>query len=220
MRPLHILAGLLGIVSGALALHSAKGSRLHRRSGIVFVYAMLLMSATGALLAALTPQPLSVVAGVLTFYLVLTGVLAVRQPVLERHWIDGAAMLAAEAVALAAAKLGVDAGRAGGREAAQAGTYFVFAAVALLAALGDMRLLLGRRLQGAARLARHLWRLGFALFVAVGSFFLGQPQVFPTPLRASGLLALPVLWVLLAIPYWLARVLFRQRHPHASPGRA
>jgi hypothetical protein len=41
----------------------------------------------------------------------------------------------------------------------------------------------------------------------VGSFFLGQPQVFPDWLRQStGLRALPVLLVLAAMVFWLVRV--------------
>jgi len=49
---LHIIGGLAGLTSGAVALSTRKGGTLHRRSGMVFVYAMLVMSASGALLAA------------------------------------------------------------------------------------------------------------------------------------------------------------------------
>ena len=64
------------------------------------------------------------------------------------------------------------------------------------------------RLEGAQRIARHLWRMCFALFVASGSFFLGQAQVFPKPVRIYPLLAIPALLPLLLMLYWLARVLF------------
>jgi uncharacterized membrane protein len=53
LLPLHIVAGALGILSGTLALYAVKGAGLHRKSGTVFVIAMLMMVATGALLAAL-----------------------------------------------------------------------------------------------------------------------------------------------------------------------
>ena len=36
--------------------------------------------------------------------------------------------------------------------------FFMFAAVALLATVGDLRLMRARRIQGPRRLARHLWR--------------------------------------------------------------
>jgi hypothetical protein len=38
---LHIMGRLVGLASGAIALSAAKGSRLHRKSGMAFVYAML-----------------------------------------------------------------------------------------------------------------------------------------------------------------------------------
>jgi uncharacterized membrane protein len=64
----HILGGLTGLTSGAVALSAPKGGRLHRKSGMFFVYAMLVMSASGALMAALLPERISVMAGLLMFY--------------------------------------------------------------------------------------------------------------------------------------------------------
>ena len=43
----HILAGGLGLVTGYVALYAAKGAPLHRKAGIVFVYAMLTMAMGG-----------------------------------------------------------------------------------------------------------------------------------------------------------------------------
>ena len=59
---------------------------------------------------------------------------------------------------------------------------------------------------GAARLARHLWRMCFALFVASGSLFLGQPQVFPAPLRNSPLLIGMAVAPLGFLIFWIIRV--------------
>lgn len=50
---------------------------------------------------------------------------------------------------------------------------FALGAVALLSALGDARMLLARSIQWVYRIARHLWRMCFALWIAVASFFLG-----------------------------------------------
>ena len=44
---IHILAGGLGLVLGAVALSATKGAMLHRKSGKLFVYAMVTMSVTG-----------------------------------------------------------------------------------------------------------------------------------------------------------------------------
>jgi uncharacterized membrane protein len=217
MRWLHILAGLTGLAAGAVALFALKGARLHRKSGIVFVYAMLFMSASGALMAALKPDvvTVNVIAGVLTFYMVLTALLTVRRRAPGFHWIDAAAMLVAVTVGLAAFGFGfaAAAGVTGQKQGEPAAMYFIFGAVALLAALGDARMMRTRGIQGPRRIARHLWRMCFGLFVAAGSFFLGQPQVFPKELRSSGLLTIPVLVVLFLMFYWLVRVRLTRRRP-------
>jgi uncharacterized membrane protein len=84
-----------------------------------------------------------------------------------------------------------------------------FAVVAMLAAVGDIRMLARGGITGARRIARHLWRMSTALFIAVASFFLGQAQVFPDVLRQSaGLRAIPVLLVIASLIFWLVRVRF------------
>jgi hypothetical protein len=52
--------------------------------------------------------------------------------------------------------------------------------VCLLAALGDIRMLVRGGVLGTKRIARHLWRMCFGLFIAAGSFFLGPSN---RPLR-------------------------------------
>jgi len=46
----HIVAGALALILGAVALLARKGARLHRRSGQLFVYAMLVMGTTASVL--------------------------------------------------------------------------------------------------------------------------------------------------------------------------
>jgi uncharacterized membrane protein len=41
--PIHIAAGGLALVLGAVALSVKKGGNIHRRGGLLFVYAMLVM---------------------------------------------------------------------------------------------------------------------------------------------------------------------------------
>ncbi|MDX1522170.1 MAG: hypothetical protein R3264_11120 [Anaerolineae bacterium] len=212
LLPFHIIAGFIGLGSGAVALFARKGATLHRKSGMIFVYAMLVMAGSGAVMAATLPsQRFSVIAGVLTFYLVSTALLTVRPRAVGFRWVDLGAMLVALGVGIAGITLGLKGmnnatGTIDGQAPSAAG--FIFGAVALLAALGDTRMILSGGIQGAQRIARHLWRMGYALFIATASFFLGQAQLFPEPVRNSGLLAIPVLLVLLLLFYWLARVLF------------
>jgi uncharacterized membrane protein len=212
LLPLHITAGAIAIVAGFVAVFALKGGRLHRRSGTIFVYTMVILALTGAIIAALRGGRVSAAQGVLTFYLVTTALLTVRDRVEEFRWIDVGAMSVALSVGLYEATLGLEAVNSPRRsiDGVPAGMVFLFATVALLAALGDMRMLIGRRLQGAPRIARHLWRMCFALFIASGSFFLGQAKVIPKPLRIFPLLAIPALLPLVLLLYWLARVSLTQ----------
>jgi hypothetical protein len=180
---------------------------------MIFVYAMMVVSITGTVMGLLLSEMAAVLPGALTFYLVLTSFLTVRRPVvLKFPWIDLGAMLIGLTVGVASVRFGLEAldSASGGTEGGLAVTYFMFGVVALLATLGDVRMMLAGGIQGAHRIARHLWRMCFALFLASISLFLGQAQVFPEPLRNSGLLPIPVLLVLFLMFYWLVRVLFTQ----------
>ncbi|HJQ15206.1 MAG TPA: hypothetical protein VJ830_10710 [Anaerolineales bacterium] len=209
---LHIIGGLISLTSGAVALSAPKGGNLHRKSGIIFVYAMLVMSTSGAVMAVLMPERISVIAGLLTFYLVVTALLTVRPRHRRFDWIGAGAMVFAFMVAVLSILFSMQSlNDANGI----APIGFIFGAVALLAAFGDARLLLTRSIPWAQRIARHLWRMCLALWIATASFFLGQSDEFPEALRIMPLLCTPVLLVLLLMFYWLARVLFTQWRPQA-----
>ena len=215
LLPLHIVAGVLALIAGAVAMAALKGGQWHRKSGMVFVIAILVMTASAVLMAAFfNPNRLNVVAGGLTFYLVSTALLTVRRSVANaRGWITGF-MLVALAVGAFAFRVGFEKlASEDGRMAAP--IFFVFGSVAVVSALLDARMLLAGAIQGAHRLARHLWRMGFAMLIATLSFFLGQAKFFPEPIRQSGLLAIPVLLVLVFLLYWLVRVLRQRRSVHA-----
>lgn len=47
LLPIHIVAELIGLVSGAVALSARKGAKLHRKGGMIFVYAMMIVAITG-----------------------------------------------------------------------------------------------------------------------------------------------------------------------------
>ena len=57
--------------------------------------------------------------------------------------------------------------------------FFVFIVIGSFAFIGDARVLARGTLTNAQRCMRHLWRMCTSFFIAAGSFFVGQPQVFP-----------------------------------------
>lgn len=214
MKWIHIIAGLLSLLAGATALYSAKGSGLHRKSGMVFVLAMIVMTSSAVLIAAFfSPNRVNVVAGTLTFYLVCTGLLTVKRTVEQIRIPSTGFMLLAFATSLYAFSLGIE-GMGNTRnivDKVPAQVLFLFGTVGLLGALLDARMLQAGSIQGPHRLARHLWRMSFAMWLATMSFFLGQAKFFPEPIRKSGLLVIPVLVVLAMMLYWLVRVLWKKK---------
>jgi hypothetical protein len=210
LLPVHIIAGLIGLTSGAIALSVRKGAILHRKSGLIFVYAMMIVAITGTVMGALISEMAAVIPGALTFYLVLTSFLTVRRSVVQKSsWIDFGAMLIGLMVGVASVVYSFVA------EGQPTVLYIIFGVIALLATLGDLRII-ARGIQGTHRIARHLWRMCFALLLASISLFIGQSQVFPEPLRNSRLLPIPVLLVWFLMLYWLVRVLFMQWRPQVS----
>jgi len=207
----HIIGGLAGILSGAVALCLRKGSRWHTFVGRVFVVSMLTMSGTAAYRAYVAPngQPVNFYMGLLTFYLVLTAWMAGRRRNGGTGPLEWVALLFAVGVAGGLIRMGLSNSRF-------AGVTFFFAAVASLAAVLDVRNLVRGGVTGTSRLVRHLWRMTAALYIAVGSFFLGQAQLFPYAVRKTGLLFVPTVLVVLSLLFWLIRVLFAKPYKRSA----
>ena len=210
VMPFHVFAGALGMVAGAIALAVAKGATLHRRSGRVFVYAMVALAATGVALAFRDGPDANALGGAVAGYLVVTAMTTVRPATPASRRLDvGAALfglaVGATSLALAVASLS----RGGNVDGVPTVILVLFAAMGLLGGAGDLKVLRSGALRGARRLARHVWRMCWALWIAVSSFFLGQSEVLPEALRAPALLALPVVGVLVVMIYWLVRLRVR-----------
>ncbi len=64
-------------------------------------------------------------------------------------------------------------------------------------------------ISGVPRIARHLWRMCFALFIASGSFytqFIVRKVHLPAFLHGSPLLFIPIVAPLFLIVFWMYRV--------------
>lgn len=214
----HLLGGAIALIAGVLALAAGKGSALHRGSGLIFVAAMVVMAVTGAALAAFIPERLSVVAGGLTLYLVVTALLTVRPPPEDDRLVHGVALAVGAGVALLGITFGIEALRRedGRLDGFLAAPYFLCGGVAAIGALADLRMLRSPPPARHRRIGRHLWRMCVALFIATASLFLGQAQVFPEPIRHFALLSVPMIAVLAIMGYWLVRVLWLE--PRRSLG--
>ena len=213
----HIAAGVLALIAGYVALYVAKGDKLHRTSGRLFVYAMLVVGAAGTTIVAVKgiAPAINISAAVFTSYLVITALITVRPISSAERLVTSCLMLIAVALVTANVKFGYDAvtSDTGMTQGIPPFPYFMFATFAFLAVIGDIRVIRNGALRGTARIRRHLWRMGHALFIAALSFFIGQAKVFPDEIRIIPLLALPVLAVIVTTVYWMWSVRKRRDFP-------
>ena len=219
----HICAGTLALLFGTAAMSFRKGSRRHALAGKAFVASMLTMAAGAVYLAIVKHQPNNIGGGIFTFYLILTAWLTASRRDGETSKFDWAVVLIPLALGVLTWMSGVEKLRSPEppQDGVPGGMHLFMGSVMLLAAAGDVRMLLGGGVFGKQRIARHLWRMCFGLFIASGSFFLGgdnrplrllavvglRQQLFRTLLRQETLLFLAVLPLILLI-FWLVRIRF------------
>jgi len=132
---------------------------------------------SGAYLGYLVDELDSLFVGVLTFYLVSTGWMTSKRKARESGLFEVGALiyvLMAAAIAISIAL---------GLWNLEPAPLHAIAGIAALFALGDVHMILRGGLPGAQRIARHLWRMGLAFFVAVLSVTIGRPQLYPEPIR-------------------------------------
>ena len=216
---IHVAAGGLAIVLGAIALLVEKGGTVHRRIGLLFVYDMLVMGTSASILAfRKSPTDSNVLGGFMVAYFVVTALMTVRPVSPWTRRINIAMLTIPVGLALLDIAGGVKAFNSPGRffNGVPFPMYFFMATIMILAAAGDVRIMRFGVLRGGQRLSRHLWRMCFALFIAAGSFFSIRARVakiLPEPFATAPMRALPILLLFAAMFYWLWRVRSRRRLP-------
>jgi hypothetical protein len=85
--------------------------------------------------------------------------------------------------------------------------------VLVIAALGDMKVVLAGGISGAPRIARHLWRMCVGLTMAAGSAFTnGLPRLLPGPMHVTPIFFLPQFIPLVLLVFWMIRVRLTKWH--------
>ncbi len=199
---IHIFGAVIGILSGTLAMIFRKGRGLHGAAGTVFLSSMCAMSLSAVYLAVFHKyEPANVVAGLLTFYLVLTSWRAARNRRGTTNAFDIGALvliLTLSVAAFAVAALQT--------VAALRVVMFVFGGVAMLFAAGDIRMIRSGGLAGPKRIIRHLLRMSLAFLIAVLSFYPARARFFPAAWNRSGVLYLPHILLVISIVVWILRL--------------
>src|SRR5580692_12356219 len=219
----HICAGTIGLLSGTAAMSFRKGTTRHVLAGKVFVASMLAMAVGAVYLAIARHEPNNIGGGILTFYLIGTAWLTARRRDGETSRFDWILLLIPLALGILSWMNGIRIVRSGAtsQDGVPVGMTFFMGSIMLLAAAGDLRMLVRGGLFGAKRIARHLWRMCFGLFIASGSFFLGPSnrplrllsrvglgQHLPAALFSTALYLILTLLPLILLIFWLLRVRF------------
>ncbi len=211
---LHIVSGTVGMLSGFVAVFLRKGSRRHALAGSAFVLSMLCLSSSGTYLATVKHEPANILGGALTFYMVATAWITARRQDGSPGIFDWSALVVVVGVAAAEVTFGLEAAISptGMKYDYPPWPYFIFGSVAALAFVGDVRMLARGGIAGTQRLARHLWRMCFALFVAAVAIFLARQQLFPALLRKTDALIFLSFLPLILLVFWLLRVRFAKAY--------
>jgi uncharacterized membrane protein len=223
----HICTGALGLLSGTAAMSFRKGSARHVLAGKIFVASMLTMAVGAVYLAIVRHQSNNIGGGILTFYLIGTAWLTARRRDGETSRFDWIVLLIPLALGILTWMNGLKVVRSGAssQDGVPVGMMFFMGSVMLLAAAGDVRMLMRGGVFGAKRIARHLWRMCFGLFIAAGSFFLGPSnrplrllsnvglgQHLSPALFSTGLYLILSILPLILLIFWLVRVRFRNAY--------
>lgn len=215
---LHIVAGVGALAAGLLAIVSRKGGPVHRVSGRVFVWSMISMTVLAVPLALEKQSRISLLNATLAFYLVLSSYATVSTRIKQStlaQWIVTSIGIGIASFAITLA-IGAARGVGGETERLPAAVWFGYAAISVVASVGDLRVLVFGPLAGTALLRRHLWRMELSLAIACVAFFIGQSKFLPETLRITPLLASPILLVLAHMMYWMFASSRRHKTQSAS----
>ena len=133
---IHICAGTVALVVAPAAMLTVKGGQWHRRWGFTYLWATIVIAATGAVMSFLHPSLFLLMIAVFSFYLVFSGyrVLHRKKPGQRATWLDQAVTFAMIATGTALVGYGI--------YLLQGSSFgivpIVFGAIALLLALREL----------------------------------------------------------------------------------
>ena len=206
----HVGAGVIALAAGLMALVVRKGSPWHRRSGLLFTVTMIATGVTAAAISAYEGK--SIAGGAFTAYFVFTAFTAVRSLPTVGRKTEIAFMILAFTFSVFTYR---DAFTALARprhslNGVPAGMLFFLGTVMLLASVGDFRMIRAGGIEGTRRIARHLWRMCFGLFIASGSFSAQLLKMVPPRFNSLPMVLLLGGGPLVVLLYWMWRIRLRR----------
>lgn len=81
---LHIISGSIALITGPIAMFNQDGGKLHRKSGIIYFYSMLVIFVSSIILSIVRENWFLFMVGIFSCYLVMTGYRALALKMLHR----------------------------------------------------------------------------------------------------------------------------------------
>ena len=214
---IHTPAGTIGLVSATVALFVSKGGVLHRKAGAYFTISMLIMLISGFVAALLKESTDDMFLSAVVIYTVFTSWLTAHHKKNETGFLEYVALGWITTVALVAFFMSVS-----WRQVGAPSTYLYVAGFAVFCAVGDVRNLHQAGLSGVQRVIRHVWRIGFSLIWAVLALtdkilkILGSNLNELPKEQLLYIIAVPTIFILMIIVYWIINILFFSRKKFAG----
>lgn len=216
---IHTPAGTIGLVAATAALFTKKGSPLHLKAGTYFTVSMLIMLISGFVAGFLKESNGDMFLSAVIFYTVFTAWLTAHHKKNETGFLEHVALVWIIAVAIAAFFM-----NSSSREVDTSNLYLFWASFSVVCAMGDVRNLYLAGLSGIQRVIRHVWRIGFSLIWAALALTdkivkMGGSNVKEMPEEQMlYIVAVPTMFILIIILYWIINILFFSRKKFASYG--
>ena len=215
---LHSGGGVVGLLSGVIAVSVRKGGHLHRIAGKIFVASMVVVAVFACYLAIVIPdQIVNVFISIFALYLVLTAWLTVRRRNDAVGFPEKVALFVGVCLCAPFAILSFQLATglpplfksAVPFKGAVLIAIYGFTSVLAIAAIGDARVVFAGGISGVSRISRHLWRMCVGITLALGSGFTnGLARLLPGPYHVPTAFFLPQFIPLGLIIFWLIRLRF------------
>ncbi|WP_300527622.1 hypothetical protein [Maricaulis sp.] len=205
---IHFGLGGLCLLAGVAAFVLRKGARGHIFAGRAFAVSMLLLCASGLYMSFARSIVFTTFLSLFAAHAAATGWLAARESsgLMQRSERLLAGLIALVGIASLATGLGLSVSDLDQLDGLPPEAFYGLGGVALFIAALDALAIIRSPLSRTRRIARHLWRMGFSMFIATFIIFFGNNHVLPEALRTEAILVMPVVLVTLLTVFWLLRV--------------
>lgn len=212
----HFWIGCISIIAGFTAFAARKGNAVHRAAGVIFIVAMVLLTASGLWLSIAREILFTVFLSAIAFHAVATGwaAAALEKPFGRLTTKVSPALSGSIVLGAVYGDMRAAAAPSGMLNDLPPGAFYTVAGISFFIFVFDIVFVLAEDPAEQRRLTRHLWRMGFSFFLATGIFFFGNNHVLPEMLRMPVFLSAPVIAVVL----WTLFYTFSTRFSKRAPG--